>query len=99
MVNNKELFLLLLSTGTAVNGDVEGDTNTSVSTVVISALVVEIKGGFNVPFYFFWIADSPDVKYKIQMDSIFEANDINTDGVYDLGTDENISGSDVSLAS
>ncbi len=93
------IFLLLLSTGTTVSGDVDGETEADTTTVQTDALVVEIKGGFNVPFYFFWDADSPDVKYKIQMDGIFEANDSNSDGVYDLGTDKKVGGASVSLAS
>ncbi|OLS23129.1 MAG: hypothetical protein HeimC2_27470 [Candidatus Heimdallarchaeota archaeon LC_2] len=93
------IFLLLLSNGTTVRGDVEGDTDGDTTTVQTDGLVVEIKGGFNVPFYFFWSTDSPDVKYKIQMDSIFEANDSNINGVYDLASDKKVPGSGITLAS
>ncbi len=78
-----------------VKNERSGD-NVSLTT---DTLAVEIKGGGNVPFFFFYKVGENETTYKLQLSQIFEAEDDNSDGVYDNGTDKKVAGSTLALSS
>ncbi len=74
-------------------------TQTGLTTLETDSLVVEIRGDTNVPQFFFWQPGNDTDTYKLQLDSVFEILDNDSDGAYTLGEDKLVPNSIISLTS
>jgi len=61
---------------------------------------VEINGNGNVPQFTYWAnGDSSNTSYQVKLNSLFEATDMNGDGMFHNGNDTRVPGGGVALAS
>lgn len=93
------VFLLITATTITTNAKMGAKKKSGNTTIETDTLAVEIKGGLNVPSFFFWHIDEDNTTYKLQLDQIFEAVDNNSNEVYNLGEDKRVANSHLSLAS
>ncbi|MDH5404735.1 MAG: hypothetical protein OEY49_19690 [Candidatus Heimdallarchaeota archaeon] len=68
-------------------------------TVETNNIVMSVTGGGNVPFYTFWKLGNNDSVYRVQFTQIFEVNDNNDNGIYDINGDTRVAGIPYSLSS
>jgi hypothetical protein len=91
------ISMLVLSATVSTNAKVDSEKKSDSITIETDTLAVDIKGGANVPFFFWWEQGEESSTYKLQLDQIFEAFDNNSNGEYDLGEDRRIPNSHISL--
>jgi hypothetical protein len=93
------ISLLVLSATVSTNAKVDREKKSDNATIETDTLAVDIKGGANVPFFFFWKVGEESTTYKLQLDQIFEAVDDNGNSQYDLGEDTRVPNSFLALSS
>ncbi|MHA2169588.1 MAG: hypothetical protein ACXAB7_06805 [Candidatus Kariarchaeaceae archaeon] len=91
------ISMLVLSATVSTNAKVDSEKKSDSITIETDTLAVDIKGGANVPFFFWWEQGEESSTYKLQLDQIFEAFDNNSNSEYDLGEDRRIPNSHISL--
>jgi hypothetical protein len=50
-------------------------------------IAIKVTGNDQAPHFHWWDPNTPDVDYHVMFAKMFEANDVNTNGVYDNGVD------------
>ncbi|MCE7735618.1 MAG: hypothetical protein GPJ54_12115 [Candidatus Heimdallarchaeota archaeon] len=96
------VFLIsLIAFSVAVNSSAELDGENRGDNILIETdtLAVEIKGGSNVPYFFFWHQDEVNMTYNLHLDRIFEVEDTNENNVYDTDLETEVLNSRMNLAS
>jgi hypothetical protein len=56
-------------------------------TLSTDAIEIKITGAGEVPHFHWWDPNTTDVDYHVMFVKLFEANDTNSNGVFDLGND------------
>lgn len=90
--------MLLASTPSTLGAGLGAETKAGLITLDTGSLVVEIKGGVEIPQFFFWESGNDTDVYKLQLDQVFEVLDNNSNGIYDLHEDQRLGDTTVPLA-
>lgn len=94
-------LVVFLATAISTNTTAElaGEKTGESILIETDTLAVEIKGGTNVPFFFFWHQNALNTTYNLHLDKVFEVIDLNDNGVYDPDTEVMVPNSMMSLPS
>ncbi|MHA1906867.1 MAG: hypothetical protein ACW98Y_06210 [Candidatus Thorarchaeota archaeon] len=83
--------VLLLGLGmplvAAQSSSVQYQHSAGIVTLTTEDIDIRITGNNQAPHFHWWDPNNPTVDYHVMFPKMFEANDTNTDGVYDHGTD------------
>ena len=83
--------VLLLGLGVplvaAQNNGVQYQQSAGIVTLTTDDIEIRITGANQVPHFHWWNPNNPTVDYHVMFVKLFEANDTNTNGAFDLGTD------------
>jgi hypothetical protein len=99
MDNFREITLslfafLLLALGVpfaaAQNNGIQYQESAGIATLTTDDIDIKITGNNQAPHFHWWDPDSPDKDFHVMFVKLFEANDTNEDGVFDLDTDHMI---------
>ena len=99
MDNSKKITLslfafLLLALGVpfaaAQNTGIQYQQSAGIATLTTDDIDIKITGANQAPHFHWWDPNTPTVDYHVMFVKLFEANDTNTDGVFDLDTDHMI---------
>jgi hypothetical protein len=96
MNNSRKITLslfafLLLALGVpfaaAQNSGIQYQQSAGIVTLTTDDIDIRITGANQAPHFHWWDPNTPTVDYHVMFVKLFEANDTNTDGVFDLDTD------------
>jgi hypothetical protein len=99
MDNYKKITLslfafLLLALGVpfaaAQDTGIQYQESAGIVTLTTDDIDIKVTGANQVPHFHWWDPNSPEVDYHVMFVKIFEANDTNSDGIFDLDTDRMI---------
>ncbi|MCY3412711.1 MAG: hypothetical protein INQ03_13820 [Candidatus Heimdallarchaeota archaeon] len=90
-------LFLIFSIPVSAQG-IGAQTSNGIVTLDTDKIVIEIKGGSNIPSFFFHEVGEDTETYKLQLDAIMEVVDNNSNGIYDLDEDKKVASSIISLA-
>ncbi len=88
--------VIFVSPATGIGQENRGEDTIAVYT---DNIVVEILGGANNPFFFFYQPSEENITYKLQLEKIFESEDFNDNGEYDYLEEILVNNTMVSLPS
>ncbi|MHA1637928.1 MAG: hypothetical protein ACTSUB_07930 [Candidatus Thorarchaeota archaeon] len=85
------MFLFILGIGVPIvaaqGTGIQYQNSSGTVTLSTDDIELRITGVGETPHFHWWDPNSPDVDYHAMFVRLFEANDTDTDGVYDNGTD------------
>ncbi|MHA2031192.1 MAG: hypothetical protein ACW99Q_17565 [Candidatus Kariarchaeaceae archaeon] len=93
------ILLIVLSLTLSTYAKLDGEKVGNSILIETDTLAVEIKGGDNVPYFFFWHQEAANLTYNLHLDRIFEVEDLNDNGIYDTDLETEVSTSRMNLAS
>ncbi|MFW9847837.1 MAG: hypothetical protein ACFFF4_01790, partial [Candidatus Thorarchaeota archaeon] len=86
--------VLLLGLGipmvAAQSNTVQYQHSAGIVTLTTEDIDIRVTGVSQAPHFHWWDPNNPTVDYHVMFPKIFEANDTNGNGVFDLGTDDMI---------
>jgi len=71
----------------AQGNSIQYQYSAGIVTLETNDIAIKVTGNNQAPHFFWWDPDAPDVDYHVMFVKIFEANDTNSDGVFENGTD------------
>jgi hypothetical protein len=85
-------FALVLMSSTvplaaAQGNQIQYQHSQGIVTLSTDAIEIKITGAGEVPHFHWWDPNTTDVDYHVMFVKLFEANDTNSNGVFDLGND------------
>ncbi len=85
-------MLLLVGIGTplavAQNNSVEYNYSAGIVSLTTDDIAIKVTGNNQAPHFHWWDPNDPSVDYHVMFVRLFEANDTNSDGIFDNSTDQ-----------
>ncbi|MGY5854678.1 MAG: hypothetical protein RTU92_14005 [Candidatus Thorarchaeota archaeon] len=85
------LALILMGIGvplaSAQTNGIQYNQAAGIVTLTTEEIDIKVTGANQAPHFHWWDPNNPTVDYHVMFVKLFEANDTNSNGVYDLGTD------------